>query len=89
MTFISYLFSYIFWVVLAIGCLLLVMMLHCLAGGDWGIVTRRIFEAGSMTFPMMAILFVPLLLWLAGNLSVGQRGRDDGSRPRFKTKSCL
>ena len=60
---VSYLFSYIFWVVLAMGCLL-VTMLHSLAGGDWGIVTRRVFEAGTMTFPVLVILFVPIGLGL-------------------------
>lgn len=56
---VSYLFSYVFWMLLALGCLL-ATMLHCLAGGDWGVVTRRIFEAGSMTFPVLALLFIPI-----------------------------
>ena len=58
--YISYLASFIFWFGLALGCLNLAMI-HHLAGGAWGNVTRRIFEAGYMTLPLMAVLFVPVL----------------------------
>jgi hypothetical protein len=57
---VSYLAAFIFWFGLAIGCLL-IAMIHHLAGGDWGNVTRRFFEAGFMTVPLMGILFLPLL----------------------------
>ena len=30
-------------------------------GGNWGLVIRRILEAGSRTLPLMAIAAVPLL----------------------------
>src|SRR5579863_4400740 len=61
--FISYLFAYLFWLGLSLGCLC-VAMIHHLTGGRWGDVTRRFLEAGYMTLPMMAVLFIPILLGL-------------------------
>jgi len=37
-------------------------MLHYLAGGVWGVVIRRVLEAGAMALPLMAALIIPLLL---------------------------
>ena len=59
----SYLFAYIFWLGIALGCLAIVM-LHNLSGGAWGVVIRRVLESGMMTLPLMALLFVPLLFGL-------------------------
>jgi hypothetical protein len=61
--FISYLIAFIFWFGLTLGCFL-VAMIHYLAGGHWGNVTRRFLEAGFMTLPLMAILFIPILFGL-------------------------
>ena len=61
--FISWLFSFIFWIGLALGCLNAAMM-HYLAGGRWGFITRRFLEAGFMTLPLMVIFFIPLLFGL-------------------------
>ena len=59
----SYLVAYVFWMFFPLGCLAL-LMLHHLAGGYWGFVIRRPLEAGTRTFPWMAILFVPILVGL-------------------------
>lgn len=59
----SYLFAYIFWLEVGLGCLGL-LMLHHLVGGRWSALIRRVMEAGAMTLPWMALLFVPLLLAL-------------------------
>lgn len=56
----SYLFAYLFWVSLALGCFA-ILMVHLLAGGEWGFMIRRVVESGAMTLPLMALLFVPLL----------------------------
>jgi hypothetical protein len=40
------------------------LLVQFLTGGKWGLITRRIFEAGAATLPMMAILFVPILFGL-------------------------
>lgn len=60
----SYLMGVTFWVLVALGCLAL-MMLHNVTGGLWGHVTRRVHESGSRTFPMLCVLFVPVLLGAA------------------------
>lgn len=59
----SYLAAVIFWLGLAVGCLA-VTMIHHLTGGRWGYPIRRILEAGFMTLPLMAILFVPIFFGL-------------------------
>jgi len=45
---------------IALGSMALMMIQH-LSGGAWGIF-RRIFEASSRTLPLLAILFVPVLI---------------------------
>jgi len=62
--FTSYLFGYLFWLGLALGCFS-VTMIHHLTGGRWGYPTRRILEAGMGTLPLMAILFIPFFFGLS------------------------
>jgi len=69
----SYLFAWIFWVGLAIGCLP-VQMIHHLTGGAWGLVIRRPCEAGARTLPLMLLLFVPIFL---GTHSLYEWARPD------------
>jgi hypothetical protein len=59
-TFQSYLFSYIFWISIPLGCMAILMM-HHLTGGWWGYPIRRLLEAGTRTFLVMTILFIPIL----------------------------
>ena len=59
----SYLVGYFFWFGISLGCLAMLMMQH-LTGGAWGMVIRRILEAGSRTLPFMAILFIPIIIGL-------------------------
>ena len=61
--FISWLFSFIFWIGLALGCLN-AAMIHYLTGGRWGFAARRFLEAGFMTLPLMAIFFIPIFFGL-------------------------
>lgn len=61
--FISYLFGYLFWLGLTLGCLT-VTMIHNLTGGRWGYPLRRFLEAGFSTLPVMALLFVPIFFGL-------------------------
>jgi hypothetical protein len=56
----AYLVGYFFWFGISVGSLALLMVQH-LTGGAWGMVIRRILEAGSRTLPYMAILFIPIL----------------------------
>jgi hypothetical protein len=57
----SYLLAYIFWIAIPLGCLAILMLQH-MSGGVWGIVTRRVLESSTRTFPLLALLFIPLLL---------------------------
>ena len=59
----AYLVGYLFWVGIAVGCLGL-LMLHHLVGGRWGYAIQRLLEAGVRTLPVMALLFLPMLLGL-------------------------
>ena len=59
----SYLLSYIFWVGLSLGCLVMLFVQH-LAGGSWGALIRRPLEAGVAVLPILALLFIPLLFGL-------------------------
>jgi hypothetical protein len=59
----AYLFAYVFFLGIALGCLGIVM-LHNLSGGGWGVAIRGLLESGMNTLPLMALLFVPLLFGL-------------------------
>src|SRR5205823_10813353 len=61
--FISYLFGYLFWLGLGLGCFS-VVMIHHLTGGRWGFPVRRFLEAGVTTLPLMALLFIPIFFGL-------------------------
>lgn len=59
----SYLYAYLFWLGMSLGCLVLLFVQH-LAGGSWGALIRRPLEAGAAVLPVLAVLFVPLLFGL-------------------------
>lgn len=59
----SYLVGYLFWTGIALGCAAL-LMLHHLVGGGWGVAIRRLLESGTRTFPLAAVLALPLLFGL-------------------------
>lgn len=59
----AYLVGFIFWVGITVGSLALLMLQH-LTGGAWGLVIRRVLEAATRTLPLMALLFIPILLGL-------------------------
>ena len=57
----SYLIGWTFWTGIAVGSIALLMLQH-MTGGGWGFVIRRVLEAATRTLPLMAILFVPIVL---------------------------
>ncbi len=57
----SYLLGYLFWFGIALGSLPLNMLQH-MTGGAWGLSIRRLLEASTRTLPLMAVLFVPIVL---------------------------
>jgi hypothetical protein len=56
----SYLFAFLFWAGIALGCMA-VAMLHHVTGGAWGLPIRRPLESGTRTLPLMALLFLPIV----------------------------
>lgn len=56
----SYLWAFLFWFGIALGCLPLLMLYH-LVGGAWGFTIRRIIESGTRTLPVLAVMFIPIL----------------------------
>jgi hypothetical protein len=59
----SYLFGFVLWIGLAIGAFGL-YMLHHLVGGAWGFLIRRLLSAAMRTFPLLLVLFIPLVFGL-------------------------
>src|SRR5436190_15061626 len=59
----SYLWAFLFWFGIAMGCLPLLMLYH-LVGGAWGFTVRRIVESGTRTLPILAIFFLPIIFGL-------------------------
>jgi len=57
----GYLIAYVFVLGLSLGSLALLMTGH-MTGGNWWMLGRRIFEAASRCLPMLAVLFLPILL---------------------------
>jgi len=57
----SYLFSYLFYIGLALGCMA-TAMLQYLSGGAWGLVLRRVTESAMRTLPLLAVMFIPVLI---------------------------
>ena len=60
----SYLFAFLFWTGIGLGCLS-ILMIHHLSGGIWGLAIRRLLEAGARTLKISALLFIPLLFGLS------------------------
>jgi len=56
----SYLMAYMFWLGVVLGCLA-ILMVHYLVDGRWGLVIRRVLEAGTRLLPLMLVLFIPLI----------------------------
>lgn len=56
-----YLSAFLFWVQMALGCLG-ILFLQYLTGGRWGATITRLLEAGALTLPTLAVLFLPVLL---------------------------
>ena len=74
----AYLFAYIYWLMIPLGCTAILMM-HHLTGGWWGYPIRRLLEAGTRTFGVMALLFVPDRDLDEADFSVGESVRRNGA----------
>lgn len=59
----AWLIACLFWWGISLGSLA-IAMIHHLTGGAWGLAIRRILEAAYSLFPLMAMLFTPILFGL-------------------------
>jgi predicted secreted protein len=59
----AYLIGYLFWLNIALGGLVVVMLQHQIPS-RWGFAVRRVLEAAAATIPLLALLFVPLAFGL-------------------------
>ncbi len=57
----AYLLGFMAWLGVALGSMAILMIRH-LTGGGWGVVIRRILGAAMRTVPLLAILFIPIIL---------------------------
>src|SRR5579872_5235310 len=57
----GYLLGYMCWLGVALGSMSIIMIRH-LTGGGWGVVIRRILGAAMRTLPLLAILFIPMII---------------------------
>ncbi len=57
----SYLCAFLFWLGISLGSVA-ILMLHHLVGGLWGFVIQRILETAGRLLPLMALLFIPILI---------------------------
>jgi hypothetical protein len=57
----SWLIAYLFWLGPTLGSMGILMIQH-ITGGRWGVALRRTLEAGMKTLPLMALLFVPIVV---------------------------
>lgn len=79
----SYLFAYLFWLGLSLGSMALAI-LHYLTGGRWGVRLKRVLEAGMMTMPLMAVLFIPIWMNLETLYPWARPGALDASEALHK-----
>jgi hypothetical protein len=59
----AYLAAYMFFLGIALGGMVVLMVYH-LTGGSWGLMLRRILEAAMRTLPLLVVLFLPIALGL-------------------------
>src|SRR5499427_6577520 len=57
----GYLLGYMDCLGVALGSMAIVMIRH-LTGGGWGAVSRRLLGASMRTLPVLAILFIPIVI---------------------------
>lgn len=76
----SYLFAFLFWGGISLGCLG-ILMIQFTVKGTWGLVIRRLLEAGALTIPLMAALFIPVV--------IGSRALYPWARPEVVASDVL
>jgi hypothetical protein len=82
----SYLLSFVFWIGITLGCFAILMVQH-MSGGAWGLVIRRVLESATRTFPLFALLFIPIILGLH-SLYIWARPEEVAASEALKHKSA-
>src|SRR5215467_15084410 len=57
----SYLLGFMLWLGVSLGSMAILMIQH-MTGGKWGMVIRRQLEAAVRCLPLMAALFIPVIV---------------------------
>src|SRR6202047_5131077 len=57
----AYLLGFMCWLGVALGSMAILMIRH-LTGGGWGVGIRRTVGAAMRTLPLLALLFIPIIL---------------------------
>jgi hypothetical protein len=60
----GYLLGFMCWLGVSLGSMAIIMIRH-LTGGGWGTVIRRILGAAMRTLPLLAVLFIPMIIAVA------------------------
>jgi len=81
----SWLIGFYFCLSMSLGCLSLLMTQH-MSGGNWGMVTRRIYEAGAAQLWFCLLLFIPIVVF-APKLYVWLHADLVAADPILKAKS--
>jgi hypothetical protein len=84
-----YFLALMFWLQIALGCLGVVLLLNLLSS-PWGFAIRRIAEAGARTLPLLALLFLPVLLSLGRIFPWAEPGVvTEGNKGLFMTPALF
>jgi len=57
----GYLLGFMCWLGVSLGSMAILMIRH-LTGGGWGMIIRRILGAAMRTLPLLALLFIPIII---------------------------
>jgi hypothetical protein len=76
----AYLFSFLFWLGISLGCLA-ILLLHFTVSSRWGVTIRRITEAGAGNIVVLAVLFIPILFGLSYVFPWARAGAFDAPPP--------
>ncbi len=83
----SYLLGFMLWLGVTLGSMAFLMIQH-LTGGKWGMVIRRQLEAAMKTLPLMAVLFIPIIVGMP-HLYSGTPNLNDGWLKPYPTDKHL
>ena len=83
----AYLYAFLFWNGLSLGCLS-ALMLHHVVAGRWGFMIQRVVEAGARNLWLGVVLIIPILLFGMNYLYPWTPARIDGEIDFVKSKAA-